>query len=283
MEVVNIIVNESGDQVSLQVYDTIIEDITENNVEIVEINVDESPDGLSNYQIAVRNGFIGTEEEWLLSLEGAEVMLQNNGTHIQWKYTDDLNWINLIALIDLKGDKGDRGDQGLKGDTGASIELQKSLTHVQWRVVGSLTWLDLIPLSELKGDKGDLGTTGDSAYDLAVDLGYMGTEEQWIASLKGVKGDQGNNGKEIELQKTATHIQWRYVGDISWVNLVPLIDITGADGREVEFNKSAIHIQWRYVGSGTWIDLVPLTDIKGDTGSEGLVDYEMVVALSIKL
>jgi len=43
-------------------------------------------DGLSAYQIAVNNSFIGTEEEWLLT---------------------------------LKGDKGDRGIQGLSGADGA--------------------------------------------------------------------------------------------------------------------------------------------------------------------
>ena len=38
------------------------------------------------------------------------------------------------------------------------------------------------------------------------------------------------DGKEVELQKTATHVQWRYVGDVSWVNLVALADITGPQG-----------------------------------------------------
>lgn len=32
---------------------------------------------------------------------------------------------------------------------------------------------------------------GKSAYDLAVDNGFSGTEEEWIASLKGDKGDPG--------------------------------------------------------------------------------------------
>ncbi|MBQ9768056.1 MAG: InlB B-repeat-containing protein, partial [Lachnospiraceae bacterium] len=43
----------------------------------------------------------------------------------------------------------------------------------------------------------------------------------------------------------------------------------GTDGREVEFNVSATHIQWRYVGDSTWNDLVALEDLKGTDGSDG--------------
>ena len=44
---------------------------------------------------------------------------------------------------------------------------------------------------------------------------------------------------------------------------------SGADGRPVEFHKSATHIQWRYVGDTAWVDLVALSEIKGDTGATG--------------
>lgn len=72
-----------------------------------------------------------------------------------------------------KGDKGDTGEQGAKGD---------------------------------KGDKGDTGATGaagndgadgaagKSAYEVAVDNGFSGTEAQWLASLVGATGPQGPQG-----------------------------------------------------------------------------------------
>jgi len=41
----------------------------------------------------------------------------------------------------------------------------------------------------------------------------------------------------------------------------------GMDGREVEFQKGATHIQWRYVGESTWTNLIALADIKGDAGT----------------
>ena len=42
---------------------------------------------------------------------------------------------------------------------------------------------------------GNITTVGSSAYDLAVTLGFEGTEQEWIASLKGDKGDKGDTGE----------------------------------------------------------------------------------------
>ena len=40
----------------------------------------------------------------------------------------------------------------------------------------------------LKGDPGEAGTNGKSAYELAKDNGFTGTEAEWLASLKGADG-----------------------------------------------------------------------------------------------
>lgn len=103
-----------------------------------------------------------------------------------------------------------------------------------------------------------------------------------VLALQGAKGEDGADGAdglEVELQKTATHIQWRLVGG-TWADLVALTDITGptgatgetgaagADGLEVSLQKTATHIQWR-LGAGEWADLVALSDITGPTGETG--------------
>ena len=79
-------------------------------------------DGLSAYEVAVANGFKGTEAEWLASLQGAdgadgaagadgdsayEVAVANGfvGTEAEW-------------LATLKGVKGDQGIQGVQGEQG---------------------------------------------------------------------------------------------------------------------------------------------------------------------
>lgn len=43
----------------------------------------------------------------------------------------------------------------------------------------------------------------------------------------------------------------------------------GADAREIELRKSETAIQWRYVGEETWKDLVLLSEITGKSGKDG--------------
>ncbi len=45
-----------------------------------------------------------------------------------------------------------------------------------------------------------------------------------------VPGVPGSSGRSVELTKSATHIQWRLIGDTTWINLVALSDITGPGG-----------------------------------------------------
>lgn len=48
-----------------------------------------------------------------------------------------------------------------------------------------------------KGDKGDTGSrgaAGKSAYEIALQNGFIGTEADWLTSLKGQKGDTGAPG-----------------------------------------------------------------------------------------
>lgn len=44
----------------------------------------------------------------------------------------------------------------------------------------------------LKGEKGDKGDTGDSAYEEALKNGFVGSEVEWLESLKGKNGLHGN-------------------------------------------------------------------------------------------
>jgi len=46
--------------------------------------------------------------------------------------------------------------------------------------------------------------------------------------------------------------------------------IVGANGREVEISKNATHIQWRYVGDTQWQDLIAISELVGPQGPQGL-------------
>ncbi len=50
--------------------------------------------------------------------------------------------------------------------------------------------------SAVPGPRGEKGDPGDSAYQVAVDNGFVGSESEWIASLKGPKGDKGEAGRD---------------------------------------------------------------------------------------
>ena len=76
----------------------------------------------------------------------------------------------------VKGPKGDIGEQGPKGDTGDKGEPGEQG-----------------PKGD-KGDTGEVGNDGLSAYEIAVKNGYIGTEPEWLSSLKGDKGDTGDQG-----------------------------------------------------------------------------------------
>ena len=71
------------------------------------------------------------------------------------------------------------------------------------------------------------GNNGRSAYELAVENGYRGTEEEWLASLKGTAGDKGDDGNTPKLKIENGYWYVSY-GDDDWVRLG---QATGEDGR----------------------------------------------------
>ena len=70
--------------------------------------------GKSAYEIAVDNGFVGTETEWLESLKGKQ-----GATFTPYvSSSGELSWTNdgdkkNPATVNIKGSKGDRGDSGV--------------------------------------------------------------------------------------------------------------------------------------------------------------------------
>lgn len=114
------------------------------------------PAGKSAYQVAVDNGFVGTESQWLASLVGP------------------------------KGDTGDQGPQGIQGIPGeAGSEGPQGLQGEQGP--------QGIPGQD--GADGATGASGLSAYQVAVANGFVGTEPAWLASLVGADGTDGTDGQ----------------------------------------------------------------------------------------
>lgn len=78
-----------------------------------------------------------------------DVQLRNNGTYIQWKYSDEpaSAWRNIIALADLKG---------ADGEDGRTPEFVSDGSYIQWKYTDETDddWRDLVNLEFLKGEDG---------------------------------------------------------------------------------------------------------------------------------
>lgn len=126
-------------------------------------------DGESSYQVALNEGFVGNETEWLLSLVGPQGAQGNEGSQGETGIKGD------IGLKGDKGDKGEAGEQGIKGETGLN-----GPQGIQGPI-------------GLTGPKGDIGMTGvkgdDGPQGLKGDKGDKGDR-----GFQGVKGDNGLNG-----------------------------------------------------------------------------------------
>ena len=84
--------------------------------------------------------------------------------------------VNKILTVP-KGDKGDKGDTGLTGPQGI-----QGIQGIQGET----------GLQGIQGEIGIQGIPGKSAYTVAVEGGFVGTEAQWLLSLVGDTGATGN-------------------------------------------------------------------------------------------
>lgn len=163
----------------------------------VQANVLDGLRGPSAYDIAVKHGYQGTEEEW------AKGLMPNGGAG------GGGNGKSAYELAVQEGYKGTLQEwlKGLVGKDGAdAYEVAKKAGYTGSRE----EWLKTL-----------IGATGLSAYELAKAEGYEGSLTEWIASLKGKKGDDGDNAYKVAVRNG-------YVGDEqAW-----LASLRGSDGKD---------------------------------------------------
>ena len=163
--------------------------------------------------------------------------VRNNGTAIQWKYSNETDWRDLVALTELRGAAGEAGKNGRDGKDGSN------------------------------GADGKNGINGTNGKD-----GINGVDGK-----SGINGKDGINAKNIEVQRAETHIQWRYEGDewqnlVAIADITGPAGQKGADGangKTPEFRVNENILQWRYVGDEIWLNLYDLSLLKGLDGKDG--------------
>lgn len=144
------------------------------------------PQGLSAYQIAVQNGFSGTEAEWLTSITGP---VGPTGPQGNTGPAGPTGPQGSQGIQGVQGATGPAGPQGLKGDTGNTGAAGATGPQGPKGDTG-----DQGPQG-LTGPKGDTGLTGPQGIQgVKGDTGATGP--QGIQGETGPKGDQGDPGAD---------------------------------------------------------------------------------------
>ena len=99
----------------------------------------------------------------------------------------------------------------------------------------------------LKGEKGDPGADGKSSYDIAVANGFVGTEVEWLESLKG--SSEGNNKIPSKLLVTKTKTNYNQEEEITLDDLTVVCEYTDGTSKEIKNYATNINeIDTRFAG-----------------------------------
>ena len=116
--------------------------------------------GKSAYEVALDTGYVGSESEWVESLQGEP------------------------------GRPGAPGRPGIPGQSAYEIAVEAGFTGDE------AAWLESLKGEPgRQGVPGSPGGPGKSAYEVAVDTGYVGSESEWVESLQGEPGRPGTPGR----------------------------------------------------------------------------------------
>lgn len=136
-------------------------------------------DGASAYEIAQKNGFEGTETEWLLTLKGERGEQGEKGE------------AGANGKDGVDGKNGTDGKDGVDGKDGSNGQDGISATHKWNGTVLTVTSASGTSSADLKGEKGEKGDPGEKGAD-----GTMTFEDLTPEQRESLKGDKGADGKD---------------------------------------------------------------------------------------
>ena len=183
-------------------------------------------DGKSAYQIAVDNGFTGTEEEWLTSLKGEPGIPGEKGD-------PGANGKSAYEIAVEKGFTGTEdewfaqlgsgeGSAGADGKSAYQIAVDNGFEGTEAEWIESLKGEPGTP-----GENGADGADGKSAYEIAVTGGFEGDEAAWLASLKGADGADGTPGLGVCVNEPVMDTENPDMGIIDASDITPAIAVGG--------------------------------------------------------
>ena len=146
--------------------------------------------GYSAYDLAVLDGFEGTEEEWLASLvgNGIDSITQNPDYTLTIHYTDGTS----MTTTSIRGATGERGPQGIQGERGLQGERGPQGIQGERGEKGETGERGPQGIQGIQGPKGDTGERGPQG--IQGEKGEKG--DQGIQGIQGEKGDKGDQGEQ---------------------------------------------------------------------------------------
>ncbi|MGL4998018.1 MAG: hypothetical protein ACRC5T_03540 [Cetobacterium sp.] len=155
--------------------------------------------GQSAYELAVANGFVGTEVEWLASLGsgGGGGTGADGASAYEIAVTNGFVGNEAAWLASLEGTPGNNGSPGAAASVSigtTSTGAPGSSASVTNIGTSSAAVLDFTIPRGATGDTGSTGSAGLSAYEIAVANGFVGGEAAWLVSLEGADGAPGASG-----------------------------------------------------------------------------------------
>ena len=169
--------------------------------------------GASAYEIAKAKGFTGTDVQWLESLKGqkGDAGVSKTTKVLNTNYSYDQSTLNTRSASGFTDTWSINGSvEGVAvGDT-VFLRVRNTtkngdalIVATVLEVTGNNLRLRSTGLLD-KGEQGVPGTNGvsgrdgingKSAYQIALDSGFTGSQAEWLESLKGQKGDRGERGE----------------------------------------------------------------------------------------
>jgi len=118
-----------------------------------------------------------------------------------------------------------------------------------------------------------------NAYDIAVKNGFVGTEAEWLLSLRGADGEDGENLNIYDLYEAAKASETGYDGDIlqfikdyidGEVFVLPDNNATDIIAKNV---ASSVSVYCAFRQPVNWYDNTKIPKVSGSAGSGVIIDY----------
>lgn len=191
---------------------------------LVGENGSSGADGKSAYELAVENGYQGTVDQWLATLVGAPGSTGKDGkSAYQLAVENGFDGTLAEWLTSLVGEQGPKGEQGEQGPQGEQGEQGIQGVGIQGAVIN---------------DKGELVISLDNGTDVNVGnvIGEKGEE-----GAQGPQGDQGIGIQNASINENGELIITLTDGSTS-INAGKVVGKDGAQGEDGASGKDGVGI-----------------------------------------